>query len=160
MCYFGIECEKGNLFTCQFLASPLYSVWQSRAHLRGVYLIKLLIVLERMPDITCDFKLWLRLHMGLAVGGTLNINTRANAIACVCVCVHTLESSHGSVRVCAEHDAHGSNVKRTSIHVCLGLGLSLVAIIALERSGSVVGRLTRDQGVAGSSLTGGTVLCP
>ena len=29
-----------------------------------------------------------------------------------------------------------------------------------ERSGSVVERLTRDGGAAGSSLTGATVLCP
>ena len=29
-----------------------------------------------------------------------------------------------------------------------------------ERSGSVVKRLTRDQGAAGSSLTGVTALCP
>ena len=38
--------------------------------------------------------------------------------------------------------------------------LKVISKVLMERGGSVVECLTQDRGVEGSSLTGGTVLCP
>ena len=53
----------------------------------------------------------------------------------------------------------GTNKKKILLQVEFSLKMSYLSVCGV-RSGSVVEFLTRDQGVAGSSLTGGTVLCP